>query len=601
MQNPFKNNKKTEEVKPGKIKPIVLLVLDGYGIAPPSQGNAIHLAKTPNMDKYIKTYPNSELIASGESVGLPANEAGNSEVGHLLMGVGRVIYQSLPRINMAIEDGSFYDNKAFLAALDHVRNHNSKLHIMGLASTGAVHSSIDHLWALLEFCRRNKLQKVYLHLFTDGRDAPPSDGAKVIEEIQERLDELGLGHIATISGRYFAMDRDGRWDRIKKAYDAIVLGKGVQASSAVDAVKQAYQNGQTDEFIEPTVIVQDSMTTRLGPHAAKIAGTVDDNDSVVFFNFRIDRPRQLSMAFCLQNFENLKVVDFGYVPDETRLDKKKKKEKAGPTFKREKWPKNIFFTTMTEYQKNLPVSAVCYPPFMLDNSLPEVLSKSGLKHVHLAESEKERMVTFYFNGMKDVKYEGEEDVIIPSPSVGTYDKKPEMSVYKITKKFRKLLSKDRYHFFIINFANPDMVAHSGNMQATIKAVEHVDKAVSELVDAVLSKDGTVIITADHGNAEDLLTFPSTSYFITSSEGQINTEHSNNPVPVIVIDRKFQGNPMKLPKGTLADLAPTILTMMGVPVPKEMTGKNLFGPKKEERLDTGNPQQRSASQVGAFLV
>lgn len=597
----FNKKKGESEVKPGKIKPFVLLSIDGWGVAPASQGNAIHLAKTPNMDKYIKTYPYGELIAAGESVGLPANEAGNSEVGHLLMGVGRVVYQSLPRIHMAIEDGSFYDNKAFLAALDHVRNNNSKLHLMGLISSGAVHSSIDHLWAFLEFCRRNKIQKVALHLFTDGRDAPPDDGIKVITEVQERLDEIRLGHISTVSGRYFAMDRDGRWDRTKKAYDAIVLGKGVQAKSAVDAVKQAYANGQTDEFIEPTVIIQDNMTTRLGPHTAKVAGTVDDNDSVIFFNFRIDRPRQLSMAFCLQNFESLKTVDFGYVPHETRRDKEDKKEKAGPTFKREKWPKNIFFVTMTEYQKSLPVSAVAYPPFVLENSLPEVLSKSGYKHVHLAESEKERMVTFYFNGMKDEKFEGEEDVIIPSPSVGTYDKKPEMSVYKIAKRFRKLLSKDKYHFFIINYANPDMVAHSGNMQATIKACEHVDKAVAELVDATLAKDGTVFITADHGNAEDLLTFPSTSYFITSSEGEMNTEHSNNPVPLIVIDRKLQGNTTKLPKGTLADIAPSMLAMMGIPAPKEMTGRNLFGPPPEKGTDEDNPQQQSASQVGAFLV
>ena len=558
-----------------EIKPMVLLVLDGWGSAPASEGNAITLAETPNMDNYKIQFPYGWLIAAGESVGLPANEAGNSEVGHLTIGAGRVIYQSLPRINMAIEEGDFFDNRAFLSAIQHTKDNNSKLHIMGLVSSGSVHSSNAHLYALLELCRRQKNYQVLLHLFTDGRDAPPSDGIKVIEEIETKLEEYGVGKIATISGRYYALDRDGRWDRTKLAYDALIAGSGLQSKSALDAVKDAYRKGKTDEFIEPTVIVEDNMSARLGPASVKDSSTVDDNDAVIFFNFRIDRPRQLTMAFVCHDFEKLKSIELGYVPHEARKAKSKKGESHGPTFQRIKWPKNVFFVTMTEYQKNLPVSAIAFPPQVVNNCLTELVSKNNMSQLHLAESEKEHMVTFYFDGMKEEKFSGEEVEIIPSPSVATYDKKPEMSVRKIVSRFKKRLRKDKYHFFMLNFANPDMVAHSGSLPATIKAIEVVDKAVGELVQEVLARNGTVVITADHGNAEELLTYPIASFFVTSKQGSINTEHSNNPVPIYIINKRFQGKKLKRLEGSLADVAPTILAMMGMQKPQEMIGKNLL--------------------------
>ena len=558
-----------------KIKPMVLLVLDGWGSAPASEGNAITLAKTPNLDNYKIQFPYGWLIASGESVGLPANEAGNSEVGHLTIGAGRVVYQSLPRINMAIEEGDFFDNRAILSAIKHAKDNNSKLHIMGLVSSGTVHSSNNHLYALLELCRKQKVYQVLLHLFTDGRDAPPNDGIKVIEEVEKKIEELGAGKIATISGRYYAMDRDGRWDRTKLTYDAIVAGRGLQSKSALDAVKDSYRKGKTDEFIEPTVIVEDNMSARLGPASVKDSSTVDDNDAVIFFNFRIDRPRQLTMAFVCQDFEKLKSVEFGYVPHETRKTKSKKGEAQGPTFQRIKWPKNVFFVTMTEYQKNLPVSAIAFPPQVVNNCLTELISKNNMSQLHLAESEKERMVTFYFDGMKEKKFSGEEVEIIPSPSVATYDKKPEMSVGKLISRFKKRLKKDKYHFIVLNFANPDMVAHSGNLPATIKACEVVDKVVGELVQEVLARNGTIVITADHGNAEELLTYPVASFFVTSKGGSINTEHSNNPVPVYIINKRFQGKKLKRLEGNLADVASTILAMMGMQKPQEMIGKNLL--------------------------
>lgn len=562
------------------IKPVVLLILDGWGIAPALEGNAITSAKTPNFDKFAKLYPHSELIAAGESVGLPAIEAGNSEVGHLTIGTGRVIYQSLPRINMAIKDRTFYENDAFLAAANHVKNNNSRLHIMGLVSSGTVHSSNEHLYALLEFSRRQNLTGVSLHLFTDGRDAPPKDGIGVVKKIEEKIADFGVGRIATVSGRYYAMDRDGRWTRTQKAYEAIVAGKGLTATSAQAAVQSAYGRGETDEFIQPTVIVPDNVSSRLGPASVKTRGTVEDNDAVVFFNFRVDRPRQLTLAFVYPDFENLRGVEFGYIPHEARQQRPLKKQGAtGPTFQRIKRPANVFFVSMTEYQKNLPVSAIAFPPEKVSVSLPEVLSRAGYLQMHMAESEKERMVTFYFDGMKEERFKGEEDIIIASPQVATYDKRPEMSVGKLVKRFKKELARDKYHFFVLNFANPDMVAHSGSLSATISAIEAVDKATGELVSAVVERQGTVIITADHGNAEDLLSFIRTSFFFTSSEGSVNTEHSVNPVPIYIINKAYEGRPPPLAKGSLADIAPTILSIMGLPIPKVMTGKSLLSISK----------------------
>lgn len=559
-----------------KIKPVVLLVLDGWGVAPKSPGNAISEARKPNFDKYMSSYPHGELIASGESVGLPANEAGNSEVGHLTIGAGRVIYQSLPRINMAIEDETFYDNKAFLAAIRHTSTYKSRLHLIGLVSSGTVHSANEHLYALMELCVKRKVTGISLHLFTDGRDAPPTDAIKVIAEIEDKLEELNIGRIATISGRYFAMDRDGRWERTQKCYEALVLGVGIRAKDSQSAIRASYTRGKTDEFIEPMVIVPDSMSSRLGPVSALGSGTINDNDAVIFFNFRIDRPRQLTMAFTLPDFEKLKEVEFGYIPHE---GKKEVGKTEGPTFQRAKWPKNLFFVTMTEYQKNLPVSAVAFPPQDVGNSLPEIISKYKLNQAHIAESEKERMLTFYFDGMKEARLPQEDVEIIASPNVATYDQEPQMSVFKLVKKFKKLIGKEKYHFFVLNFANPDMVGHSGNLEKTIAAIEFCDRAIGEVVEATLRKNGTFILTADHGNAEQLITYPTKAFFITSSRGVVNTEHSNNPVPILIVHRNLERKTIAL-NGDLSDVAPTILNLMGLPIPQVMTGRDLLAPKKE---------------------
>lgn len=564
------NAEENIKLEKSTVKPHVLLVLDGFGIAPQSSGNAISSAKTPNLTYFEQNYPYTKLIAAGESVGLPANEAGNSEVGHLTIGVGRIIYQSLPKINMAIKDGSFYENKAFHQALQHTRNNNSRLHLIGLVGSGNVHSSTEHLMALLELLRRNNIRNAALHLFTDGRDAPPTDAVNIIKKIHEYLTEVKVARIASLSGRYWAMDRDARWERTKKAYDAIVSGIGVKASDPISAINSSYQTNVTDEFIEPTVFEENGQPV----------GVVNDNDAVIFFNFRIDRPRQLTMAFTIGNFEELKVVEFGYTPHGKQKHRKEGEQAKGPTFQRGKIPKNLFFVTMTEYQKNLPVSAIAYPPDFVTNSMPEIISRAGLKQFHLTESEKERMVTFYMDGLKDKRFLDEDVLIVSSPGVSTYDKKPEMSVFKIVSEFKKAILLDKYHFIVMNFANPDMVAHTGNLKATIKAVEYVDSAVGSIAAMTLKAGGTLYITADHGNAEELLTFPLGTFFFTTSQGSMNTEHSNSPVPLYLIANQYKGVKGMLSEGNLSDIAPTILHLMGLPKPVEMTGKNLVIPKPQ---------------------
>lgn len=551
-----------ERKNPNGIKPVVLIIMDGFGIAPASKGNAISSSKTPNYDSYLSEYPHGELIASGESVGLPANEVGNTEVGHLTIGTGRVIYQDLKRINVAIEKGTFFDNKALLGAAAHTKKFGSKLHIFGLVSSGAVHSSLAHLHALLQFCKKEEVSNVFLHIFTDGRDAPPNEGLEVVVKLEEYLKTIKKGQIASISGRYFAMDRDRRWDRTQKAYQAIVLGQGFHTNSAQEAIKSAYARNQSDEFIEPTVIIKD----------ARPLATVDDNDAIVFFNFRIDRPKQLTMAFVIDDFENLRSFDFGYDPV---TNKREGEINLSGTFSRVKKPNNLFFVTMTEYQKGLPVSAVAFGPEMVEKTLSVTLSERGLKQMHMSESEKERFITYYFDGLREKGTLGEDTLIVPSPKVPTYDKKPEMSLPRLVGEFKKELSKGIYHFFAINFANPDMVAHTGNLEATIEAIEIVDRYLGELVEEVLKYDGTVFITADHGNAEELLTFPSSTFFYTTSAGIVNTEHSNNPVPFIAVNESLKGEPRVLPKGVLSDVAPTILDFMKIQIPPDMTGRSLL--------------------------
>src|SRR3989344_299212 len=544
------------------LRPVILLVLDGWGVAPPSSGNAVLLAKTPNLDQLLKTFPHGKLSASGESVGLPANEVGNSEVGHLTIGAGRVVLQSLKKINTAIETGIFFDNPAFMAAANHVYSHRSTLHIMGLVSSGNVHASLKHLTALIEFCRRQSILSIRFHLFTDGRDAPPEEGIETIKKIETLLVKLQLGRIATLSGRYYAMDRDQRWDRTEKAYNAIVLGQGKTAPSAAQAISDSYSAKVTDEFIEPTVILENSQPV----------GLVKDHDAVIFLNFRIDRPRQLTMAFTLPDFEHLKGFRAGYELDQGRSETK---QLSGPTFHRRHWPTDLFFVTMTEYQENIPVSAIAFPPEKTILSLTKVVSQAKLPQLHLAESEKERMVTYYFDGIRNDPLPGEDVIIAPSAKIATYDKQPQMSLNDLVKTLISQLKRHYYPFIVINFANADMVAHSGNVKATVKAVEFVDHAIGEVAKAVSEVNGYLVMTADHGNAEELLTYPATSFFFTSKGGDVNTDHSNNPVPFILTGQEFTGQTNLNPNGTLSDIAPTLLSIMHLPIPPEMTGRNLL--------------------------
>lgn len=542
------------------IKPVVLVILDGYGIAPPSSGNAISLAKKPNLDKYFASYPHTELIASGESVGLPTNEVGNTEVGHLTLGAGRTILQDLKRINFAIEKGTFYDNKALVALAAHVKAHNSNLHILGLVGSGNVHSSLEHLYAVLQFCKKEQISNVFIHAFTDGRDSPPKEGIEIVARVEERLKLLKVGRIATVSGRFYAMDRDKRWARTEKAYKAIVLGQGVVSQSATKAIESAYAKGQTDEFIEPAVICDSA-----GP-----VGRIKDNDGVLFFNYRIDRPRQLTMAIVVEGFESLKKFDFG----EDIPGTKKGSSQQEATFNRGVVPKNLFFVTMTEYVKGMPVSGIAFGPEVVDRPLGMVIAASGLNQLHMAESEKERFVTYYFNGLREESFPNEDVRIVPSPKVETYDKKPEMSAGKLASEMIKQLRRDKYHFAVINFANPDMVAHSGNLEAAVRAIEVVDKEVGRLIQSVLDQDGAVFLTADHGNVEEMMTFPTSTYFFTTKSGTMNTDHSANPVPFLFVSKNSAGSILSA-GGSLADVAPTILSYMGIKIPEVMDGRKLL--------------------------
>ncbi len=545
-----------------KARLTVLVVLDGWGIAPPSQGNAIALAKTPNMNSFIASFPNTQLIASGESVGLPANVVGNSEVGHLTIGVGRVIDESLVRINRSIETGDFFSNDAFLKAVDHVRKNNSTLHIAGMVSSGNVHSSLKHLLALVDFCTRQKLPDVALHLFTDGRDAAPMDGLNVVTALEKTLTGSPNIHIATISGRYYAMDRDARWERTEAVYNAMTLGSEAVFPSASTAISSYYSQAITDEFIPPTSIAQDKSSLKL----------VNDHDSIIFFNFRVDRARQFAMSFILPDFEHLKGYEWGFDLDQGNT---RKKVSSGSTFKRKKLISDLFSVTMTEYQSQLPASAIAYPHTTVEKSLAQVLSENNYTQLHLAESEKERMVTYYFDGLRTSRFTGEDVLIIQSPRVATYDKKPEMSVRQIAKEAVNVISRGKYDFIVMNMANPDMVAHTGNLQATIKGVEEVDAALGQVQKAVLEANGSMLITADHGNAEELITYNQSGFYFTSDSGSMNTEHSNNPVPFIVMNRELFQRGLVMTKGNLSDVAPTILSLMGLGVPKEMTGANLL--------------------------
>lgn len=545
-------------------KPYVLIIMDGFGIAPPSEGNAISLAKTPNLNNLYAKYINSQLIASGEAVGLSANEKGNTEVGHLTIGAGRVILQDLKRISEDIKGGRFFYNPAFLKASDHVKKNNSKLHIVGLIGKGVTHASNEHLMALIKFAKSEGISNLYLHLFTDGRDSPPREAVNLVAKLESDLISIGVGKIATVGGRYFGMDRDNRWERTELAYKAIVLGVGKKVKSTKELFDIAKDSVLSDEFIEPTVITDNN---------GNPLGTVDDGDALIFYNFRTDRPKQLTIALCEPNFEHLKSFDFGYDP-EIRRDKGE--IKVDKTFDRQKIVKNLFLVTMTEYQKGLPVSAVAYPPDPVTNPLGVVLKDNKKTQIRIAESEKEKFITYYFNGLREKPLENEEIVIVPSLKVKTYDLKPEMSLPQIIKEIKKAINSDKYDFFAINFANPDMVAHSGNLAASIRAIEYVDYYLQEVIKEVLFYNGVVFITADHGNAEELISYSSSSFFITSNKGSVDTDHSNYPVPFIIVGNDFEKGKVQMKNGALSDVAPTILKVMGITPPPEMLGKSLLG-------------------------
>lgn len=536
------------------MKPVILIVLDGYGIAPPGPGNAVTLANPKNLNSYIADYPNTTLQASGEAVGLPPHEVGNTEVGHINLGAGRIVYQDLPRINTSIADGSFYKNAAFLKGLLHLRETKGNLHIIGLVGEGSVHSNIDHLFALLYFAKENNIQNLFLHVITDGRDSPPQSAVEIITRLEDHLAQLNYGKIATVSGRYYAMDRDHRWERTERAYRCMTEGDGERSSSAVEAVKNAYIEKKTDEFIIPTNIIA----------SGKPVGIIQDGDAAIFLNYRIDRPRQLAKAFVLDHFEEdaNKIISFDPYAVKYYKTHRPQEHLVAPPFKRNKKIKNLFFITMTEYEKQLPAN-VAFPPITVEYPLARILSEAGMRQLHMSESEKERFVTFYFNGQNEAIYPKEDRTIIPSPKVSTYDLQPEMSAAELTDALINKLS-DSYQFILVNFANPDMVGHTGNIEASIKAIQTVDACLGRLIPEARKKNYSVIITADHGNVEQK---------INLKTGNISTEHTGNPVPLIIID-DFVKKPI-LQQGILADVAPTILTIMGLPKPHSMTGRNLL--------------------------
>jgi 2,3-bisphosphoglycerate-independent phosphoglycerate mutase len=535
-------------------KPAVLLILDGWGIGPNNAGNAIARAKTPNMNQFWVSFPHTQITASGQAVGLPQGEDGNTETGHLNIGAGTIVYQDLPRINMAIADGSFNTNQSFLRALEHVRKNGSTLHVMGLIGSGGVHSNIEHLFALLNLCKQQNILNVCIHGFTDGRDSAPTSGITYVKQILEVCQKLGVGRIATLMGRYYAMDRDKRWERIEKAYNAMTLGGEMCAQDPLAAMQAQYDKGTTDEFIEPINVCDADNKLRL----------IQDNDAVIFFNYRIDRPRELTRAFVIQQTglspeESFDPYSIKY--EKTHL----KKNTAAPMFDRKKMLQNIHFVTMTMYEDKLPVD-VAFPPQFVKEPLGRVFADRGLRQLRMAESEKEKFVTYYFNGQKDVVFPGEDRLILPSKGAKSYDQVPEMSAREITLHMLQQIRKDLYDVVICNFANADMVAHTGNLEATVKACEVLDEVVGQIVREVMAKGGVVFITADHGNAEEL---------INNSSGEVDTEHSIYPVPFMIIGKQFLNRPTMLPTGILADIAPTILSVMGIPRPESMTGRALL--------------------------
>ncbi|MDL2324819.1 2,3-bisphosphoglycerate-independent phosphoglycerate mutase [Ruminococcaceae bacterium OttesenSCG-928-A16] len=502
------------------MKPVMLCILDGFGHNPDSYGNAIKAAKTPNLDRFFAQYPHTLIGASGMDVGLPDGQMGNSEVGHTNIGAGRIVYQELTRITKEIADGDFYKNPALVQAVQNAKQNGKALHLMGLLSDGGVHSHIEHVYALLELAKQNGLKEVYVHAITDGRDVPPESGKSFVEALEAKMAELGVGKIATITGRYYAMDRDNRWDRVEKAYNAFVLGKG-EHGSPVEVMEKSYAAGVTDEFVLPAITCE--------------GGRITAGDSLVFFNFRPDRAREITRTFVDPDFDGF-VRGNGFFP--------------------------LFYVCFTQYDATMPNVQVAFSPQSLNNVTGAYLAACGKKQLRIAETEKYAHVTFFFNGGVEEPFEGEDRALVNSPKVATYDLQPEMSAYLVADECVERVNSDKYDVIILNFANCDMVGHTGVFDAAVKAVEAVDTAAGKVIDAVLAKGGAVLLTADHGNADKMY----------EPDGSPFTAHTTNLVPLVVIgagDVKLREN------GVLADLSPTMLKLIGLPQPAEMTGTSII--------------------------
>ena len=515
-------------------KLVVLVVLDGLGVSEKRQGNPVFIAKLPTITKLNQFYPRIDLQASGISVGLPWGEMGNSEVGHITLGTGLTIYQNMPRITMAIQNGEFFRNSAFLKAIEHAQENNSAIHLMGLVGKGGIHSTVDHLYGLLELLHDQKFTNVFIHVFTDGRDSSPTSGVESIRELQERLKSYGVGQIATIGGRYYGMDRNNNWDRIKLAYDTMTEGIGEKTEDPIEYLNQSYKKEVFDEYIQPAIVTKNG----------KPIATIKDNDSVIFFNFREDRARQITKSFVLPGFNKF-----------------------------EKKPiKNLLFVTMVQYENDLPVT-IAFPVVEVTTCLGKILSKNKLTQLRIAETEKFAHVTYFFNGGEEESFPKEDRVIIPSKDVARFDEAPEMSAKEMTEKVIDFIDHEKYNFILINYANPDIIGHTGNMEAAVIALETVDACLEKLINSVLIKNGSLLITADHGNVEEM---------INLKTGEKDTEHSTNPVPLWFVtsenhmETAREDSPVFEVGGLLSDIAPTVLDLFNIEKPKEMTGESLLG-------------------------
>ncbi len=501
----------------------MLMILDGFGINENTEGNSIKIANTPNIDNLMKKNPTTEIHTSGLDVGLPEGQMGNSEVGHTNIGAGRIVYQELTRITKEIEDGDFFSNPELVKAIENCKEHGTKLHIMGLLSDGGVHSHNRHLYALLELAKRKDFEDVYVHCFLDGRDTPPASAENYLADLEKKMAEKGVGKIASISGRYYSMDRDKRWERVEKSYQALVNGIGEKETSSIIAIEKSYQKEVFDEFVEPTLICNND----------EPIATIQKNDSVIFFNFRPDRAREITRTLVDPDFDG---------------------------FKRDYFP--VYFVCFTQYDATLPNVHIAFKPTTLKNTFGEYISKKGLTQLRIAETEKYAHVTFFFNGGEEKQYPGEDRILVLSPKVATYDLKPEMSAKEVTEKVIEAIQSQKYDCIILNYANPDMVGHTGNLEATVKAIETIDDCVGKVVEEVNKVQGVLLITADHGNAEQMIDY---------ATGEPHTAHTTNPVPFILVGKEDA----KLKPGRLADLAPTMLDIMGLEKPKEMTGESII--------------------------